>query len=79
MNLMIHTIQPGDRVTMVGPDGQLSDQFILAEVPILRRDAVWLYRENDAPIVVDRTYGLDSTFVLHSRRPPQVGRRRANP
>lgn len=79
MNLMIHTIRSGDRLTMVGPDGQQSDQFTLAEMPILRSDSVWLYREYDAPIVVDRTYGLDATFVLHSRRPPHVGRHRASP
>jgi|tagenome__1003787_1003787.scaffolds.fasta_scaffold18987779_2 hypothetical protein len=79
MNLMIHTIRPGDRVTMVGPDGQHSDRFTLAEMPILRSDSVWLYREFDAPIVVERTYGLDSTFLLHNRRPPRAGRHRASP
>ena len=68
---MIHTIQPGDRLTMVGPDGQRSEQFTLAEMPLLRGENVWLYREYDAPIVVDRTYGLDASFILHGRRPRQ--------
>jgi hypothetical protein len=71
MNLMIHTIQPGDQLTMVGPDGQRSAQFTLAETPILRGENVWLYREYDAPIIVERTYGLDASFILHSRRPGQ--------
>jgi hypothetical protein len=67
MKLMIHTIQVGDVLTMVGPDGRHSEQFTLADLPRLSSDAVWIYRANDAPIVVERSYGLDSTFVLHSR------------
>lgn len=67
MRLMIHTIQRGDTLTMIGPDGARSEPFTLAEVPMLRRDAVWLYRAGDAPIVVDRLYGLESTFELHAR------------
>ncbi len=66
--LMIHTITAGDELTMIGPDGLRSDPFTLAEMPALRSGAVWLYREYDTPIVVDRTYGLESTFELHSRR-----------
>jgi hypothetical protein len=67
MRLMLHTIQVGDTVTMVGPDGQESDPFTLADTPRLTPDYVWLYRCNDAPIVVERTYGLESSFVLHIR------------
>jgi hypothetical protein len=70
MNLMIHTIQPGDVLTMVGPDGRQSERFTLGDLPRLSTDAVWVYRANDAPIVVDRGYGLDSTFILHSRLEP---------
>ncbi len=78
MKLMIHTLQVGDVLTMVGPDGAESEPFTLAEQPGLRADAVWIYREYDAPIVVGRRYGLDSTFVLHSRRMHQTsGRHRS--
>lgn len=70
MKLMIHTIQIGDVLTMVGPDGRRSAPFTLADLPRLGADAVWIYRANDAPIVVDRGYGLDSTFTLHSRLAP---------
>ena len=69
MRLMIHTVQPGDVLSMVGPDGKVSQRFTLAEIPVLRAEYVWIYRENDLPIVVDRVYGLESSFVLHSRRP----------
>jgi hypothetical protein len=64
---MIHTIQVGDVLTMVGPDGRRSGRFTLADVPRLSPDAIWIYRADDAPIIVERGYGLDSTFVLHSR------------
>jgi hypothetical protein len=64
---MIHTIQVGDVVTMVGPDGCKSARFTLADRPRLSPDVVWIYRANDAPIVVERAYGLDSTFELHAR------------
>jgi hypothetical protein len=67
MRLMIHSIQVGDTVTMIGPDGQESEPFTLADKPRLTADFVWLYRCNDAPIVVERTYGLDSVFELHAR------------
>jgi hypothetical protein len=67
MNLMIHTIQIGDVLTMVGPDGRHSERFTLGDLPRLSPDAVWIYRASDVPIVVDRGYGLDSTFILHSR------------
>lgn len=67
MNLMIHTIQVGDELTMVGSDGKRSERFVLGDLPALRCDFVWLYRVDDAPIVVDRAYGLDATFVLHAR------------
>ena len=77
MNLMIHTIQAGDVLTMVGPDGRRSDRFTLAEMPRLTSDSVWIYRTYDMPIVVGRRYGLDSTFELHSRRQEQAGRHRA--
>ena len=79
MQLMIHTIRPGDVLTMVGPDGQSSAEFTLAETPGLRQDTVWIYREFDAPIVVGRTYGLESKFRLHNRRDEQpiIGRHRA--
>ena len=77
MRLMIHTIQVGDLLTMVGPDGAESEPFTLAEPLGLRSDTLWIYREFDAPIVVDRRYGLDSTFRLHSRRGQSVGRHRA--
>jgi hypothetical protein len=72
--LMIHTIQAGDVLTMIGPDGARSDRFTLAETPGLRTDSVWIYREYDMPIVVDRTYGLDSKFDLHSRLSEDAGR-----
>lgn len=68
MNLMIHTIQVGDELTMVGPDGACSDRFVLGDLPALRCDYVWIYRVNDCPIVVERAYGLDATFDLHARR-----------
>jgi hypothetical protein len=64
---MIHTIQVGDIVTMIGPDGLRSARFTLADHPRLSPDFIWLYRANDAPIIVDRAYGLDSSFELHSR------------
>lgn len=81
MKLMIHTVLPGDVLTMVGPDGAVSEQFTLAEPPGLRQDTVWLYREYDAPIVVGRTYGLESTFRLHTRRSDRgdVGRHHTAP
>jgi hypothetical protein len=75
---MIHTVQPGDLLTMVGPDLATSDPFVLAEIPFITRDSVWLYREFDAPIVVDRTYGLDSTFILHDRDNRYGGKHRVN-
>ena len=64
---MIHTIQVGDVLTMVGPDGRHSEPFTLGDLPRLAIDTVWIYRANDAPIVVERGYGLESTFILHSR------------
>ncbi|WP_073392491.1 hypothetical protein [Jatrophihabitans endophyticus] len=64
---MIHTIQPGDELTMIGPDGQRSERFVLGDLPALRCDYVWIYRMGDAPIVVDRAYGLDATFEFHTR------------
>ena len=67
MRLMIHTIQVGDVLTMIGPDGLRSARFTLADHPRLSTDVVWIYRANDAPILVERGYGLDSTFELHSR------------
>lgn len=67
MKLMIHTIQVGDELTMIGPDGRRSERFLLGDLPALRSDHVWLYRAGDAPIVVERSYGLDSTFLLHAR------------
>jgi hypothetical protein len=79
MRLMIHTIRVGDVLTMVGPDGQESEPFTLAEIPRLSSEAVWVYREYDMPIVVDRSYGLDSTFRLHSRGGDRVGRHRMLP
>jgi hypothetical protein len=79
MKLMIHTIQVGDVLTMVGPDGQQSEPFTLAELPRLSPDAVWVYRAYDAPIVVGRDYGLDSTFILHNRRGEQAKDESARP
>jgi hypothetical protein len=79
MKLMIHTVQVGDALTMVGPDGQCSERFTLAELPRLTSQSIWIYREFDAPIVVDRGYGLDSSFVLHSRNGEHIGRHRAHP
>ena len=67
MRLMIHTIQVGDTLTMIGPDGLRSARFTLADRPRLSQDAIWIYRANDAPIIVERAYGLDATFDLHSR------------
>jgi hypothetical protein len=64
---MIHTIKVGDTLTMIGPDGLRSARFTLADQPRLSQDAIWIYRANDAPIVVERAYGLDATFDLHSR------------
>ena len=64
---MLHAIQVGDVLTMVGPDGRRSEQFTLADLPRLSADTIWIYRANDVPIVVDRSYGLDATFILHSR------------
>jgi hypothetical protein len=64
---MIHTVQVGDTLTMIGPDGLRSARFVLADHPRLSQDAIWVYRANDAPIIVDRAYGLDATFELHSR------------
>jgi hypothetical protein len=77
--LMIHTIQVGDVLTMVGPDGQESQPFTLAELPRLTPEAIWIYRAWDAPIIVDRTYGLDATFVLHGRHRDHIGKHRAHP
>ncbi len=77
MRLMLHTIQVGDVLTMIGPDGAESDSFTLAEPLGLRSDTLWIYREYDTPIVVARSYGLESTFHLHSRRDEQSGRHRA--
>jgi hypothetical protein len=74
MNLMIHTIQVGDELTMIGPDGERRARFVLGDQPALRWDYVWLYRVGDVPIVVDRCYGLDSSFVLHSREAAREGR-----
>jgi hypothetical protein len=79
MKLMIHTIQVGDVLTMVGPDGTRSERFTLADLPRLSSDTIWIYRANDAPIVVERGYGLDSTFVLHSRLSESTGEHRAHP
>jgi len=64
---MIHTIHVGDVLTMIGPDGLRSARFTLSDYPRLSPDVVWIYRADDAPIVVERSYGLDSTFELHSR------------
>lgn len=74
MKLMIHTIQVGDELTMIGPDGERSERFVLGDLPALRCDHVWLYRVDDAPIVVDRAYGLDASFWLHSRGGVDAGR-----
>lgn len=79
MRLMIHTIQVGDTLTMVGPDGAASDPFTLVDVPRLTPDFVWIYRASDAPIVVDRTYGLESQFLLHERPSKWVGGYRTLP
>lgn len=66
---MINSVRAGDVLTMIGPDGIRSDMFTLAEVIDIRgKDVVWIFREYDAPIVLGRTYALDSTFELHSRR-----------
>jgi hypothetical protein len=73
MRLMLHTIQVGDTLTMIGPDGRQSEPFTLADMPRLTPEFVWLYRCNDAPIVVDRCYGLGSAFELHAR-PTQESR-----
>lgn len=67
MKWMIHTIQVGDELTMVGPDGRHSERFTLSDLPRLSGDTIWIYRANDVPIVVDRSYGLEATFILHSR------------
>jgi len=67
MRLMIHTIHVGDTLTMIGPDGLRSASFTLADHPRLSQDVIWIYRADDAPIIVDRAYGLDATFELHSR------------
>ena len=67
MRLMIHTIHVGDVLTMIGPDGLRSARFTLADHPRLSPDFIWLYRANDAPIIVERAYGLDASFELHSR------------
>lgn len=64
---MIHTVQVGDTLTMIGPDGLRSARFTLADQPRLSQDVIWIYRVDDAPIIVDRAYGLDATFELHSR------------
>ena len=64
---MIHTIHVGDTLTMIGPDGLRSARFTLADHPRLSPDVIWIYRVDDAPIVVDRGYGLDATFELHGR------------
>jgi hypothetical protein len=64
---MISRIQVGDRLTMIGPDGRVSRPFTLADTPRITPHFVWLYRGDDAPIVVDREYGIDSTFLLHAR------------
>ena len=77
MRLMIHTVQVGDVLSMIGPDGAQSEPFTLAEPLGLRSETLWVYREHDAPIVVGRSYGLDSTFHLHSRREQRSGRHRA--
>lgn len=67
--LMIHTIRAGDVLTMRGPDGMTSEKFTLAQPPSIAGGAhVWIYREFDAPLVVERGYALASTFVLHTRR-----------
>jgi hypothetical protein len=79
MRLMIHTVQIGDVLTMVGPDGSASEVFTLTELPRLTSDSIWIYRAFDAPIVVERGYGLDSTFILHSRNGEHIGRHRAHP
>lgn len=79
MKLMIHTIQVGDVLTMVGPDGRHSERFTLADLPRLTADAIWVYRADDVPIVVDRGYGLDSTFILHARTAPAADEHRAHP
>jgi hypothetical protein len=64
---MIHTIRVGDVLTMVGPDGKYSEPFTLGDLPRLAADTIWIYRANDAPIVVGRDYGLGASFILHSR------------
>jgi hypothetical protein len=79
MKLMIHTIQVGDELTMIGPDGQHSQRFVLVDLPRLSTDMIWIYRGDDAPIVVDRAYGLDSTFILHSRAIRAEDDQRAHP
>ena len=70
--LMIYTVRPGDQVSMVGPDGVHSEPFVLTELPDFRDGWVWFYRESDTPIVVERLYALDSSFVLHSRTDRRV-------
>jgi hypothetical protein len=72
VRLVISRIQVGDRLTMIGPDGQVSRPFTLADAPRITTTCVWLYRGDDAPIVVDRRYGIESTFLLHSRPSEQV-------
>jgi hypothetical protein len=74
MKLMIHTIQVGDVLTMVGPDGLRSERFTVGDLPRLSSDTVWIYRAEDAPIVVERSYGLDSTFIVHSRHDDHLGK-----
>ena len=67
MRLMINTVQRGDVVTMVGPDNARSVPFVLQEVPWSDGQYIWILRCDDAPIVVPHQYGVDSTFLLHSR------------
>ena len=65
--LTIHAIAPGDMLTMIGRDGVTSEPFLLAEAPTTDGPWSWLYRESDVPIVVDRGYALDASFILHFR------------
>jgi hypothetical protein len=64
---MINTVQRGDVLTMVGPDGKRSMPFVLQDVPWTDGDFIWILRCDNAPIVVPHQYGVESSFQLHSR------------
>lgn len=65
---MIHCVRGGDTVTLLTPDGVESEQFVLAEPISLEGEEVWIYRENDVPMVVPRPVALESSFNLYGRR-----------